>query len=95
MRNLIYTSHVYHRHHSIYYIAEALIHWDCMMIVAIKIALKRCQRKYSIPSRELYKVVLTEDKVREKGERVSLSVLCLLLFLLERVGSKQGKLTLF
>ena len=52
------------------------------------------QRK-TLPSRELYKVVLTEDKVREKGERVSLSVLCLLLFLLERVGNKQGKLTLF
>ena len=51
--------------------------------------------KGQLPSRELYKVVLTEDKVREKGERVSLSVLCLLLFLLERVGSKQGKLTLF
>ena len=38
---------------------------------------------YKVPSRELYKVVFTEDKVREKGGRVCLSLLCLLLFLLK------------
>ena len=50
---------------------------------------------YHRGSRELYKAVCTEDKVREKGGRVCLSVLCLPPFSLERVGSKHGKLTLF
>ena len=53
-------------------------------------------RHNAVPSRELFKVVFTEDKVREKGGRVCLSVLCVFTpFSLERVGSKQGKHTLF
>ena len=33
-----------------------------------------------VPSRELYKVVFTEDKVREKGERDGVSLCCVYSF---------------
>ena len=46
--------------------------------------LDKCHKTFEyVPSQELYKVVFTEDKVREKGGRVCLSLLCLLLFLLK------------